>query len=224
MRRASSAKDSSRVSTRTVPAEVRRSDMGVRIEGRRIRGQEDKRGRSIEYRVWSIEYWGSDCHEVGLTTLGQPRLSEGAQPCPSKSYITQTGTGDRMIGWGHTLSGLGSRQSGTRYRSSGSGTGSGPEFYPVPLPVADHPNQRPEGRDLGPGNVSHVCTFAQAVGRFALLHLGQHAVLPLPSIHLCRDAVPTLPETAPQHPIRFPVSLCVETERPARAAHGAATT
>ena len=105
-----------------------------------------------------------------------------------------------MIGWGHTLSGLGSRQSGTRYRSSGSGPGSGPEFYPVPVPVTDHPNQRPEGRDLGPGNVSHVCTFAQAVGRFSLLHLGQHAVRPLPSIHLCRDAVPTLPEAEPQPP------------------------
>jgi hypothetical protein len=28
--------------------------MGARIEGRRIRGQEDKRGRSIEYGVSSI--------------------------------------------------------------------------------------------------------------------------------------------------------------------------
>ena len=41
-------------------------------------------------------------------------------------------TGDRMIGWGNTFSGLGSQQSGTRYRSSGSGTGSGPEFCPYP--------------------------------------------------------------------------------------------
>jgi hypothetical protein len=26
----------------------------------------------------------------------------------------------------------------------------------------------------------HFCTFAQAIGRFAHLHLGQHTVLPLP--------------------------------------------
>jgi hypothetical protein len=51
MRRASSAKDSSRVRISTVPAEVAREGMGARIEGRRIRGQEDKRGRSIEHGV-----------------------------------------------------------------------------------------------------------------------------------------------------------------------------
>ena len=29
--------------------------------------------------------------------------------------------------------------------------------------------------------ISYVCTFAQAAGRFALLHLGQHVVLSLPA-------------------------------------------
>jgi hypothetical protein len=35
-------------------------------------------------------------------------------------------------------------------------------------------------RDLRPEDSSHVCTFAQAAGRFALLHRGQHVVLSLP--------------------------------------------
>jgi|GEM_PF-5898988 len=49
---------------------------------------------------------------------------------------------------------------------------------PGPAPV--HLNLIPDGRDLGPESASHFCTFAQAVGRFALLHLGQH-VVPLPA-------------------------------------------
>ena len=47
-----------------------------------------------------------------------------------------------------TSSGLRSRQSGIRYGLSGSGTGAGPE----PDPGAEHLNQIPEGRDLGPEN------------------------------------------------------------------------
>ena len=52
---------------------------------------------------------------VGLTTLGQPRLSEGAQPYPRQQDITQGETGDRMIKWGihFQVSGLGSQVPGT---------------------------------------------------------------------------------------------------------------
>ncbi len=46
----------------------------------------------------------------------------------------------------------------------------------------------PKSRHLPPGAatrhlnpVSHFYTFAQAAGRFALLHLGQHVVLSLPA-------------------------------------------
>ena len=55
------------------------------------------------------------------------------------------------FGWqvaGDASSGLRSRQSGIRYGLSGSGTGAGPE----PDPGAEHLNQIPEGRDLGPEN------------------------------------------------------------------------
>ena len=31
-------------------------------------------------------------------------------------------------------------------------------FHPAPAP--NNPYQRPEGRDLGPENVSHICTWA----------------------------------------------------------------
>ena len=82
--------------------------------------------------------------EVGLTTLGQPRLSEGAQPYPLQRVSAQGGTGDRMIGWGHTLSGFGSRPAGIRYGLSGLGSDPGPAPEPEDL------NQGPEGRDLGP--------------------------------------------------------------------------
>ena len=37
---------------------------------------------------------------VGLTTLGQPRLSEGAQPYPRLRGSAQRETGDPMISWG----------------------------------------------------------------------------------------------------------------------------
>ena len=43
--------------------------------------------------------------------------------------------------------------------------------YPAPAPVPEDLYQIPDGRDLGPESASHFCTFAQAVGRFALLHL-----------------------------------------------------
>ena len=43
-----------------------------------------------------------------------------------------------------------------------------PEF-PMPVAVTRHLKR-----------LSHFCTFAQAKGRFALLHLGQHVVLSLP--------------------------------------------
>ena len=49
---------------------------------------------------------------------------------------------------GKTSSGLGSRQSGIRYGSSGSGTGAGPE----PDPGAEYLNLGPDGRDPGPEN------------------------------------------------------------------------
>jgi hypothetical protein len=35
--------------------------------------------------------------EVGLTSLGQPRLSEAAQPYPRQRSGTQRETGDRMF-------------------------------------------------------------------------------------------------------------------------------
>jgi len=97
-------------------------------------------------------------------------------------------------GWrlGIQFSGLGSRPSGIRYGLSGSGTGAGPE----PEPGTEHLNPGPDGRDPRPENASpppairgchpppetciHFCTFAQAAGRFALLHLGQHVVLSHP--------------------------------------------
>ena len=47
-----------------------------------------------------------------------------------------------------TSSGLGSRQSGAWYGSSGSGTGAGPE----PVPAPEHLNPGPDGRDPGPEN------------------------------------------------------------------------
>jgi hypothetical protein len=64
------------------------------------------------------------------------------------------------------LSGLGSRQSGARFRCSGSGTGSGFNF-PAPAPVPDNPHLRPEGRDLGPESASYVCIFAARSARSA---------------------------------------------------------
>jgi len=63
--------------------------------------------------------------------------------------------------------------------------------HPEPAPEPEILNQNPDGRDLRPESASHFCTFAQAVGRFALLHLGQHVVLSLPSIQLPR--LPDLP-------------------------------
>ncbi len=55
--------------------------------------------------------------EGGLTTLGQPRLSEGAQPYPLQRVSAQGETGDRRIGRGihFQVSGLGLRESGTGY-------------------------------------------------------------------------------------------------------------
>ena len=43
--------------------------------------------------------------QVGLTNLGQPRLSEGAQPYPRQRYINQKGQlrGNRIIGRGARL-------------------------------------------------------------------------------------------------------------------------
>ncbi len=51
---------------------------------------------------------------VGLTTLGQPRLSEGAQPYPRLRGSAQRETGDRMIGWGrnYQVTGLSRREPG----------------------------------------------------------------------------------------------------------------
>ena len=45
-------------------------------------------------------YLGS---RVGLTTLGQPRLSEGAQPYPRQNTVEQGETGNRMIGCEHNF-------------------------------------------------------------------------------------------------------------------------
>ncbi len=94
---------------------------------------------------------------------------------------------DRLIsgpvGQTRGISGPRSRPSGPWFRSSGTGAGPGSE------PVPDNPYLRPEGRDLRPEDASHVCTFAQAVGRFALLHLGQHVLppLPFPFSAICED-------------------------------------
>ena len=57
-----------------------------------------------------------------------------------------------------------------------------PAIYPVsgfPLSVIP-PRPATRGCHPPPENGSHFCTFAQAAGRFALLHLGQHVVLSLP--------------------------------------------
>ena len=81
-----------------------------------------------------------------------------------------------MIGWG--LNSF--RVPGLSHRVSGSGTQvrvlvPGLITEPVPVPAAETCD--PE----------MFLTFAQSVGRFALLHLGQHVVL-------------SLPKAKPQHP------------------------
>ena len=59
-----------------------------------------------------------------------------------------------MIGGGYSfqVSGLGRREpgSGVQVRVQVQDL----NFTPVPEPVPDNPHQRPEGRDLGPENVS----------------------------------------------------------------------
>jgi hypothetical protein len=57
---------------------------------------------------------------------------------------------------------------------------------PVPAPEPEHLNQAPDGRDLRPEIASHFCTFAQAAGRFALLHT-----------RAARGAVPTCAAPTP---------------------------
>ena len=69
--------------------------------------------------------------------------------CEADAEFQMAGSGP---GWqvAGIFSGLGSRQSGAWFRCSGSG--SGPEFCPAPVPAPDHPHLRPEGRDLRPEN------------------------------------------------------------------------
>ena len=95
-----------------------------------------------------------------------------------------------------TFSGLGPQVSGAGIQVRASDPG--------PAPAPEHPNLIPDGRDLGPESASHFCTFAQAVGRFALLHLGQHVVL-----------------SPSQLTIRSPVSLGVSVFKQKRAPGGA---
>ncbi|MEY3841680.1 MAG: hypothetical protein RLZZ542_790 [Pseudomonadota bacterium] len=76
-----------------------------------------------------------------------------------------------MISWGHEnfqVPGLGHRVSGSGAQVRVLVPGLIPEPVPVPVPAAE--TWDPE----------MFLTFAQAVGRFALLHLGQHVVLSLP--------------------------------------------
>jgi len=40
----------------------------------------------------------------------------------------------------------------------------------IPAPEPEYLNLIPDRRDPGPEHVAHICTFAQAAGRFALLH------------------------------------------------------
>ena len=54
----------------------------------------------------------------------------------------------------------------------------------APVPEPEHPNLIPDGRDLEP----EIVILPPESNS-----LGQHVVLPLPAIQLCRDAVPTLP-------------------------------
>jgi hypothetical protein len=58
---------------------------------------------------------------VGLTTLGQPRLSEGAQPYPRKRDITPGETGNRKVSWGthFRVTGDSHGSQPTRFRPSG---------------------------------------------------------------------------------------------------------
>ena len=82
--------------------------------------------------------------EVGLTTLGQPRLSEGTQ-----------------------------------------------------------------GRDLGPEDTFHFCTFAQAEGRFALLH---NLLLPLP-LSFCLPPPLPLGESDGMSPAEQLSAMMARTEK-----------
>jgi len=147
--------------------------------------------------------------EVGLTTLGQPRLSEGAQPYPLQRVSAQGGTGDRMIGWGHTLSGFGSRPAGIRYGLSGLGSDPGPAPEPEDL------NQGPEGRDLGPemplawptGQLINRSTSVSWSGpgpspspgpySVSLLHLCTVSLCSTKPLSLRASHVPPCPLTAP---------------------------
>ena len=68
-----------------------------------------------------------------------------------REFKTQGETGDRRIGWGHTTSGPRSRlqvqvRVRVRVRVRESGPGSAPE--------PEHLNLIPDGRDLGPENIS----------------------------------------------------------------------
>ncbi len=75
---------------------------------------------------------------VGLTALGQPRLSEGAQP-----YLKDKGQGKYF---------------GSQVRAPGSG--------PEPVPVPDHLNLAPDRRDLGPENGGQVDSLASGPERY----------------------------------------------------------
>ena len=104
-----------------------------------------------------------DGNRGGATNLGD-KLARGGRQISGGRWRPQVAGGGRNIAakgnrrpddWlGEHFSGLGSRQSGAGFRCSGTGTGSGPEFYPAPAPVPDNPYQGPEGRDLGPEIVS----------------------------------------------------------------------
>jgi hypothetical protein len=85
---------------------------------------------------------------------------------------------------------------------------------PAPAPEPKHPYPIPDGRDLRPESV-----ILQPATRGRHLPpgtnaLGQHAVLPLPAIQLCRDAVPTLPASLVNRPtgqrvnLVLPLSTC----------------
>ncbi len=99
-----------------------------------------------------------------------------------------------MIGWGiEMLSGPGSQPSGLWFRCSGSDPGPRTEFCPYPHLYLINRTCDLRAETCDP---EMFLPFAQIVGRFALLHLGQHVVLSLPHAHLA--AVSSTPASTPR--------------------------
>ena len=82
------------------------------------------------------------------------------------------------------------------------------EIAPLALGRAEHPCSAAANQGwlalpnhLPPEACIHICTFAQAAGRFAPLHLGQHVVLSLPRTAHCPNRQPLSATTFRQPPL-----------------------